>query len=269
MSRSQHPIAIRLHRWVSDPTKLLATVMALPLLDGIFAAIVLAGGLESVAGIIQVGLLVFGGSATIAVVLSEFDGDRRTDVVRVLAVGLPLVLVAGLEAALAPTIASALDVVIFERFAALVVVAVAAKTVSARVGDLLPRPSAIVALGLLASLRPAQATLVYNPDPELVGAAAAAALIGTLFAVGVVVFRPTLHELLAVDRFRFGSAVALGMLAVSLFEPAYTFVPLAVLGVTTLLSLEPGGVTSPQARATTDGGEPNEEEAPTHRPPHW
>ncbi|MFB6104572.1 MAG: DUF5794 domain-containing protein [Halobacteriaceae archaeon] len=264
MSRSGHPIASHLHRWVGDPTKLLASVMALPLVDGIFPAIVVAGGLATVAGVVQVGLLVFGGSATAAVILTEFDGSRMRGVRRVLAVGGPLTVVAGLEAALAPTIASALDVAVFERFAAIVVLAVAAMTVSARIADLLPRPGAIVALGFVASVRPGTADLTVAADLTLVGRAIAAGLVGTGFAVAVVAFRPTLLTWLDVDRFRFGSAVALGMLAVSLFHPAYAFAPVAVLGVTVLLSLDPGVEEAP-ATATTDGGE----EEPTQRPPHW
>jgi len=264
MSRSGHPIASHLHQWVGDPTKLLASVMALPLVDGIFPAIVVAGGLATAAGVLQVGLLVFGGSATAAVILTEFEGDRARGVARVLAVGVPLTLLAGLEAALAPTIASVLDVAVFERFAALVVLAVAAMTVSARIADLLPRPGAIVALGVVASVRPDAAVVALAADPALVGRAMAAGVVGTGFAVGIVAFRPTLLAMLDVDRFRFGSAVALGMLAVSLFHPAYAFAPVAVLGVTVLLSLEPGGGPNPTS-VSTDGGE----EEPTQRPPHW
>jgi len=71
MSVSQHPVAVRLEQQVGEGTRLLATVMALPLVDGIFPALILAGALASPLGIIEVGLLVFGGSATLAVVLAE------------------------------------------------------------------------------------------------------------------------------------------------------------------------------------------------------
>lgn len=255
MSSTRHPIANRLDSWVDGPTKLLATVMGLPLVDGIFAAIVLAGGLASTAGVVQVGLLVFGGSATVAVVIGEFGTDRRESLIRVLLVGIPLIVLAGLEAAIAPTIGSALSLPIFERFAALVVLAIAAKTVSARVGEYLPKPSAIVALGLIASLRPGSARLVLDLDPVLVARAVAAAGVGVAFACLVVSLRPHLAAYFDIERFRFGSAIALGMLAVSLFQPAYTFAPLAVLVVSAVLAFEPSGeADDPAQPVSTDGG---------------
>src|SRR6056297_2763137 len=109
MSSSRHPVALRLEQQVGGATRLLATVMLLPLADGIFAALVLAGALDTWVGVVQVGLLVFGGSATLAVILAEMDDDPREQVTTVLVVGLPLIAIAAAEAALAPTIESLID----------------------------------------------------------------------------------------------------------------------------------------------------------------
>jgi len=77
MSSSQLPVAFSLERQLADgSTRLLALVMLLSLVDGIFAALVLAGALDSWVGVIEVRLLVFGGSATVAVVLAEMDTGR-------------------------------------------------------------------------------------------------------------------------------------------------------------------------------------------------
>src|SRR6056297_922608 len=185
MSSSRHPVAYRLERQVGGKTKLLATVMCLPLVDGIFPALVLAGALSGPAGILQVGLLVFGGSATVAVILAEMDGTPREQAGTVLAVGVVLVAVAALEAAFAPTIESGLNLPIFERFAALVMAAIAAKTASARIGEYLPGPSVIVGLGLVASLDPSGFEVMLVPDYGLVLRAAAAAASGVTFALVV------------------------------------------------------------------------------------
>jgi hypothetical protein len=244
MSTSQHPIAVRLERLVGGSAALLATVMWLPLLDGIFPALVIAGTLDSVVGIVQVGLLVFGGSATLAVLLAEADGDRRESVRTVLLVGLPLIVVATVEAALAPTLDSALDLVVFERFAALVILAVAAKTASARIGDFLPRPAVIVGLGLLASVDPAGTTIAFVSRPDLVLRGMASATVGVTFALVVAIAAPHLRTVVHLDRFRFGSAVALGLLPltfVGIDPQLWEFAPLAVLGLTTLFAFEPGG----------------------------
>ncbi|MFD1645591.1 DUF5794 domain-containing protein [Haloarchaeobius litoreus] len=240
MSPATHPIAARLEALVGGDAKLLATVMGLPLVDGIFPALVLAGALDGPLNVLQVGLLVFGGSATVAVVLAEMDGTRRETVTTVAAVGIGIVALATVEAALAPTIESVLDIATFERAAALVVLAVAAKTASARVGEYLPRPAVVVGLGLLVSLDLSDPRFEVVLEPELVAAAAAAAAVGAGFALAVAVAGPHLRRRMDVDRFRFGSAVALGLLALSILGLQVGSAPLAVVGVAALFALEPG-----------------------------
>lgn len=249
MSSSRHPVALSLERVVGDDgrdcsVRLLATVMLLPLVDGIFPALVLAGALDTVAGIVQVGLLVFGGSATVAVILAELSGTRRDVVRTVLLVGVPLLGLAAIEAALAPTIAELLDLAVFRRFAALVVAAVAAKTASARVGEYLPRPAVIVGLGLVASLEPMGASLAFEVDPVTVGRGVAAGGVGLAFALGVAAAAPHLRAVVDVDRFRFGSAVALGLLPLSLLGLPFGHAPLAVLAVTGVFAYAPESVDS-------------------------
>lgn len=262
MSSSQHPVALRieralrLDRSVSGPTKLLAIVMFLPLIDGIFPALILAGGINTVAGVVQVGLLVFGGSATLAVILAEMDGTPREQAKVVLLVAAGLLPLAAIEAALAPTIASVLDLVIFERFAALVIAAVAAKTASARIGEYLPSAGVIVGLGFVASVDPAGAELVFVPDPTTIVRAIAAASVGVAFALGIAMFGPWLRENLDIDRFRFGSAVALGVLPLTLLDVTPDQAPLAVLIVAGVLAFDPGGTAESDAAdgAVANGG---------------
>jgi hypothetical protein len=255
MSSSRHPIALRLEERVGGDTRLLATVMLLPLVDGIFAALVLAGALETPAGIAQVGLLVFGGSATLAVILAEMDDDPRAQAVTVLVVGTPLVVVAAAEAALAPTIATIVDIPTFERFAALVILAIAAKTASSTIGDYLPSPGVIIGLGFIASIQPGQAALVLEHDPTLMLRAAAAGGVAVGFALGVVALQPYLRQVVDIDRFRFGSAVALGTLALSVFGLVPSQAPLVVFGVAGLLAFDPEDidVTGPTPAADSDG----------------
>lgn len=284
MSTSQHPIALRLEELVGGQAKLLATVMLLPLIDGIFPALVLANALDSPAGIVQVGLLIFGGSATVAVILADFDGTPRESAKTVLIVGVPLVILAAVEAALAPAIESVLNLMVFERFAALVIVAVAASTASARIAEYMPRPAVIVGLGFVASIDPAGADLAVTGglDPVLRGMAAG--LVGVGFALGVAVASPWLHGVVDIDRFRFGSAVALGLLGVGIF-PAFQdlglivsdYAPLIVLGIAGVFALDPSDEGTeadvPEGTvvdAATDGGatEDDEDADGPRDPPH-
>jgi len=258
MSTSRHPLALSVERQVGGATKLLATIMCLPLVDGIFPALVLADALDSVTGILEVGLLVFGGSATVAVILAEMDGTRRDQLKAVLGVGAILIPVAAIEAALAPTIESLLTMAVFERFAAVVILAVAAKTASARVGEWLPRPAVIVAAGLVASVNLSAVDVAVTTEPELIARAVAAAGVGVGFALLVTLLGPWLRAVVDIDRFRFGSAVALGVLPFSIFGYfGDAPIALAVLGVTILLAFDPDGEgigAGDSAPAVADGG---------------
>ncbi|WP_415381646.1 DUF5794 domain-containing protein [Halosimplex sp. TS25] len=270
MSSSQHPVALTVERQVGGATKLLATIMCLPLVDGIFPALVLAGALSDPVGILEVGLLIFGGSATVAVILAEMDGSRREQATAILAVGAVLIPVAAVEAALAPTIRDMLSMAVFERFAGLVILAVAAKTASARIGEYLPRPAVIIALGLVASFEPTGVALTVTTDLELVGRAVAAAGVGVAFALAVALLGPQLRAVVDIDRFRFGSAVALGVLPLSIFGlvPGDAPLALAVLGVTALFAFDPSGdreyaVVPDEVSgdaAVADGGDPESTE---------
>jgi hypothetical protein len=267
MSVSRHPVALSIERQVGKSTRLLATVMALPLIDGIFPALVLAGALTYPFGIIETGLLVFGGSATVAVILAEMDGSPRDIVPSILLLGLVLVPVAALEAALAPTIESMLDMPTFQRFAGLVIVAVAAKTASARVGEYLPRPAVIIGLGLVASFQPGALDVAVTTDPVLIAKAAATAGVGVAFALGVALAGPQLRGAVDIDRFRFGSSVALGMLALSVLQlmPTEAPVALGVLVVTAVFSFDPDG--SPMAAEERDDADDADDDSAVESDP--
>ena len=261
MSTSRHPVALRLERRVGEGTRLLGTVMALPLLDGIFAALVLAGAVSSLLGMVEVGLLIFGGSATLAVVLAEMEGPRRERVRNILLVGALVVPLAAVQAAIAPTIESFLAMEIFERFAALVILSIATKTASATVGEYLPQPSVIIGLGLVASFRPNGFEFGFVSEPVYILYGTGAAAIGVGFALAVALLGPWLRGNVDIDRFRFGSAVALGVLPLTILEvgPITGDEPLAlvVLAITGLLAFNPDGaidVPDPAPAAATDGG---------------
>jgi hypothetical protein len=266
MSSSRHPVALSVERRVTSSARLLAVVMCLPLVDGVFVAVVLGGALETVAGILEVGLLVFAGSATVAVILAEMDETPREQARIVLGVGAVVLAGAALQATLAPTVESLLNMAIFQRFAALVVLGVAASTASARLDEYLPGPPVILALGLVASLEPAGASVTLQTDPVLVARGVTAAGVGVLAALVVAVTSPWLRAAVKIDRFRFGSAVALGVLALSIggLVPSSAPVALAVLVVTGLLAFDPGPDDHEDAPgldelgpagAVTDGGE--------------
>ncbi|WP_049982566.1 DUF5794 domain-containing protein [Halorubrum sp. BV1] len=260
MSVSRHPVALRLERQVGSATKLLATVMVLPLVDGIFPALVVAGVMGTATGVVETGILIFGGSATAAVILAEMDGDRKQMVSSVLLIGAVIVPLAAIEAAFAPTFRGFLNLPVFERFAGLVILTIAAKTASSEIGEHLPSPGVIIALGLVASFEPAGFAIETSPEYVVNGAAAAG--VGVAFALAIAVLSPHLRGRVDIDRFRFGSAVALGVLALPIllgpFDLMQTEAPvaLAVLAVTTLFAYDPNA--GPAVNAGVDSDQPRD-----------
>ncbi|KAB1189271.1 MULTISPECIES: DUF5794 domain-containing protein [Haloferax] len=243
--------------------------MGLPLVDGIFPALIIAGALTtaagdpSITGILQTGLLIFGGSATVAVILAEMDGTRREQLTSILLLGALLIPVAVAEAAVAETIETLLNFEVFHRFAGLVILAIAAKTASSKVGEYLPSPSVIIGLGLVASFNPSGFELIVSPDPIRLISAAAAAGTGVAFAGSVALLAPRLRGSVDIDLFRFGSSVALGMLALDVLGlmPTKAPVALGVLGVTALFAFDPAGASEDASDfddlTVTDGPEPD------------
>lgn len=257
MSVSEHPVALSIEQRVGGTASLLATVMALPLLDGLFVALLLAGTLETTVGMVETGLLVFGGSATVAVILAEMDDEPRKLLRSILLIGAVLIPLAALQAAIAPMLASVLDLVIFERFAGVVILAIAAKTASSKVSEYLPRASIIILLGLIGSLQPAALEISVVLDGELMARAAVTAAIGVAFAMVVAAAAPTLRGAVDIDRFRFGSSVALGVFALPILGVLNTEAPiaLAVLVVAAVLAYSPDG-SSALGSETTSPGDP-------------
>jgi hypothetical protein len=257
---------------VGSATKLLATVMVLPLIDGIFPALVVAGVLSTATGVVETGILIFGGSATAAVILAEMDGSRREMVTSVLLIGAVVVPLAALEAAFAPTFRGFLNLPVFERFAGLVILTIAAKTASSEIGEFLPSPGVIIALGLVASFEPSGFAIETSPEYVVNGAAAAG--VGVAFALAIALLSPHLRGRVDIDRFRFGSAVALGVLALPIllgpFDLMQTEAPiaLAVLAVTTLFAYDPnaGPVPGTDDDSPDDGHAGDEPDASGEEP---
>jgi len=223
----------------ATPARSLGVVMGLPLVDGVFATLVVTGGLDSVTGILEVGLLVFGGAATTALLLAS-EADRRADVHRVLTIGVPVLALAAAEAAVAPSLLALLDAEAFRPFAGLVLVAVAARVAAAHVTRYLPAPGLVVLVGVVVSFDPG-GSLALQPDPEVATRALAAAGVGVGSALAVVLARPRLRRVLDPERFRIGSAVALGTMGASVagLVPQGSPLPLAAFVLAVVLALEP------------------------------
>jgi len=217
--------------------------------------------------VIETGILIFGGSATAAVILAEMDGSRRQMAGSVLLIGAIIIPLAALEAAFAPTFRGIpLNLLVFERFAGLVILTIAAKTASSEIGEYLPSPRCHHLARTCRQLRAVGVRPSNLPEYVLNGAAAAG--VGVAFALAIALLSPHLRGRVDIDRFRFGSAVALGVLALPIllgpFDIMQTEAPiaLAVLGVTTLFAYDPNAGPAGDSADDGAGDDPDGDDAP-------
>ncbi|WP_394295350.1 DUF5794 domain-containing protein [Natronorubrum bangense] len=96
----------------------------------------------------------------------------------------------------------------------------------------------MIGLGLIASFDPSGASIILMDDPALVANAVLAASVGVGFALAIALGGPYLREYMDIDRFRFGSAVALGLLPLSMLGMAFGQAPLAALIVAAVFAID-------------------------------
>lgn len=218
--------------------KRLGLVLGLPLLDGVFVMLVLAGVLDSLAGIVLVGAVVFGGGGAIAVILTDLAETPRQHLPGLLILGGVLVPLAAIQAALAPTIATVLDERILAYVAAILLVMIGIQIGSRQLQRRLPSAGLVVIVGLLVSFRPNGLAIERTVDLGLALAGGLAALIGVGLAVGVLLLGSSLLGTIDQERFRYGGGIALAVLGVSILFPISAYVPLVILGFAILLAVD-------------------------------
>lgn len=213
-----------------DPeTRRLATVFGLPLVDGVFVSLVLAGLIDTWLGVTVTGVLIFGGTATVAVILADCGRDPRADLSRLALIGAVAVPLAGVQALFAPTLAGLVDLVVLEWFAAAVLVVLAAGIARPAAGDWLPSPWVLIAAGFAASVRPAGGSLAFELSGRLLVHGAGAAVVGIAVAATVVLAGSRLRRVLEPGRLRIGAGLSLVVVAASLVTGIPTTAAVVVL----------------------------------------
>lgn len=123
-----HGASGHLERFFDQETRNLITVLCLPLVDGVFATLLVSGSLEKVSGVFSVALTIFAGAGALAMVFS-MSGTRAEVRRRVLKACMVLLPGASLVAVLAPLYGSLVSLQIMRRVAALVLIVLAGKLV--------------------------------------------------------------------------------------------------------------------------------------------
>lgn len=221
----------------------LAVVMLLPVVSGVFPSIVLAGGLTSMVSAIELGLLVFSGGASVAIVLVDFDTTRRDGLLVVSVISVILIPSAALITALSPTVQLLLSIEFFTVLTAVVVGLIGVSIEYETDPRWLPSP-ATLGLGLCGvALFDALCTVVFGRtrltvlvDQQTVLLAAIAASTGAVFVGLVVVARPFLRHRLNIERLRIGSSIALCLVGADLVGLVSGSPAIVAIGCTAILA---------------------------------
>ena len=229
---------LRKQEWLPGQTRRLGIVLGLPLADGVFVTLVLAGVLDTTAGIVMTGIVIFGGSAAAAVVLADLETDRRTQLRGIGLLALVIVPIAGVQATLAPSISAQFNVVWLEWVAATVLLVIAAELASSRVRNWLPRPGVIVLVGVILSLRPDMNALALSVDSGLFVRGGVAAMLGVAIITLIILSGPEIRRWVNITRLRFGSAISLGVLALGLIGTVPKETAVVVLLLAAILAIE-------------------------------
>jgi hypothetical protein len=228
----------------NDATRALLLAMGLPLVDGVFPALVLGGALDTIPGLLVVGGTIFGGPWMLTIIFEEMAGDdRRTRLARVCKVAALVVPAAGLEAVAAPTLASLVDMSVFHVFSALIVLTVGASIANDVLAATLVAPKHLLAAGLVASvaarlLAPAPIAPTVIVDPTVVAQSMGAATIATAVALTGAFVGPRVDDHLDHGAFETGAGIALALVPLTIAGVLPSLASLAVFALAVAFALD-------------------------------
>ncbi len=237
----------------------LATMMLLPFF-GIYQPMVSAGALDSLAGAVGLGVIVFGGPAAVAIVIAELATTRAKAMKIVCLIGAVQLPAAAVSAAVATTLRAVLWVDGFAILTGVVLWLIAfdvARDSTPRwipsfraIGGLL---AALIGLNLVAApfvgdvavVSPGDGFLAWvwvglTADPAVVARSLAAAGAGVALVGTAVLLRPVCLRRIDVGRFRMGCAVALCLVGLEIGGVMADSPTLTVVVVSLVLSIETG-----------------------------
>lgn len=233
-------------QWLFPATEAreLAVLMLIPIPSGIYAAFVLAGGLATIEGVLQVGLLVFGGSASAAVILSKFQAGRREELKWVGGIGLFLVPAAALTAVFAPTLQQLLHDAVFTLVTAGVVLLIAFNAECEYAARVIPGIEllgmgtlAIAVISAISNVATGiQVQFIVNR--WLILKSVGAAVVGLGFVTTLVVLRRHIQEHVNMEKLEMGCAIALGFVALDLVGLVHGYSSIIALALTLVFSME-------------------------------
>ena len=219
------------HFSLDDGSKSLAFILCLPLIDGVFATLLVTGAVNTFSQMVNVAITIFTGAGALAVLYSE--SESREDALKMVNQSLPLLLLgATLVALISPIFESVFNTSLLKYAAALTVSSISLQLAGIDIAEKFP-PQAIILTGLLLSY---QGLNSFNLTFEYIyPALATVALAGGGLYIATYLKKYSMN----LTYIRYGGALVLSMIALSLIgvkipDPAG---PL-VLTLTVLISVK-------------------------------
>ena len=188
-------------------TRRLATILCLPLVDGVFATMLVTGSLSSVSQMISVALTIFAGAGALAVVFS-MEGDRSEVRLKVLKASAVLVLGSALVALVAPVYRQLVAISVMREVAAIALLVIAGKLAGISLAERVPVPVVVATGLLLAARQPSNLALTASYlVPAVLTAASASAVLFVATYIG--------KDLMRLSALKKGAAAVLVLIAAS------------------------------------------------------
>ena len=150
------------HLSIRDGSKKLSFILCLPLIDGVFATLLVTGAVNTFSQMLNVAVTIFTGAGALAVLYSESEG--REDALRIVNQSIPVLIIGSLIVALiSPVFESIFNTTLLKYTASLTVLSISIQLADISLADKFP-PQAIMLTGLLLSfqgLTTASITLEY------------------------------------------------------------------------------------------------------------
>lgn len=253
-----------------DGANKLATVMLLPFL-GIYPTMVASGALTSYTAAIGLGMVVFGGAATLGIVMSELETSRVIGLKLIGIIAVPLLVLAVVSAVLASVVQSVLSTQLFSIVVAVVLFIIAFDIVSDPTPRWVPSMKFIgvalcgfILLDLITTIvrGGVQMTIIIDIATSLIqnggsrsgsswlsqptvtvnvsqiGQSLTAAASGLALATAAVILRPLFIRYIDLDRFRVGCAIALCLVGLELAGVVAEAPTLTVIGCSLWLAID-------------------------------
>jgi len=194
---------------LDDGASRLLLVLCLPLVDGVFATLLVSGALETFSSVLSVAVTIFSGAGALAVMYSHSDSSEEArSMVRAVA---PFLLGgAALVSLVAPVFEQVLVLSTMKQAAGLALLVIASQMAGLRYSDKLSVPAVIVT-GAFVSLQD-PAALNYSLEYVVPGVGTAVVALATLYGASMLADRS-----LELSYVRYGGGLVLSLIALSMF----------------------------------------------------